>query len=266
MKTFTNPNYLRQQQYKTPYNLNARVSLHRRFSTNPYPWHHWVFDQIQAPSGARIFEIGCGPGYLWPENRERIPESWVICLADLSTGMVRTAQAALSGGRFAFLAADAQKIPMAAHQFDAVIANHMLFHIPDLPAALAGIRRILNRGGKPYASAVGFRNLFEIWEWAAEALPERKSIMLAREAVVGFSLENGEEQLSRYFSNVELIRYSDSLVIDQVRPVVDFVVSSPYTGDLSSDELRRYKSFLEAELKAKGALKVTKDAGIFVAE
>lgn len=266
MKTFTDPEYLRRQQYKTADNLNKRASLHVRFSTNPYPWHRWVFDQIRAPAGARIFEIGCGPGYLWAENRERIPESWSVCLADLSTGMVETARTALGGGRFAFLAADAQRIPMPAYRFDAVIANHMLFHIPDLPAALAGIRRILKRGGKLYASAVGFRNLFEIWEWAAEALPERKGIPLAREAVAGFSLENGEEQLARYFSNVKLIRYSDSLLIDEVQPMVDFVASSPYAGDLSEDELRRYKSFLEAKLRVEKSLKVTKDTGIFVAE
>jgi hypothetical protein len=34
------------EQYKTASNLNARIRLHQRFSTNPYGWHRWVFDQI----------------------------------------------------------------------------------------------------------------------------------------------------------------------------------------------------------------------------
>lgn len=266
VKTFTNPDYLRNQQYKTADNLNKRASLHVRFRTNPYPWHRWVFDQVRELEDARILDVGCGPGYLWAENLDRIPASWLVHLIDLSFGMVKTAKKDIGEGKFSFSNGDAQRIPSASNQLDAVTANHILFHVPEIERALSEIRRVLKPGGRLYATTNGFRNLIEIWEWVAEALPARTDIMSSRESILSFSLENGEEQLSRYFSKVKLIHYPDSLVIDEVQPIVDFVVSSNMQVSLSKGELARYKIFLEKKLRAEKALKITKDTGIFVAE
>jgi hypothetical protein len=36
------------EQYRDSANLDARVQLHERFSTNRYGWHPWVFDQTSA--------------------------------------------------------------------------------------------------------------------------------------------------------------------------------------------------------------------------
>ena len=42
------------KQYQTDKNLNARIALHRNFSTNTYPWFRWVFDHYDFPADARI--------------------------------------------------------------------------------------------------------------------------------------------------------------------------------------------------------------------
>jgi ubiquinone/menaquinone biosynthesis C-methylase UbiE len=267
LKSFTDPKHLRHQQYKTPDNLNARVNLHVRFRTNPYPWHRWVFDQLLVPAKASLFEIGCGPGFLWAENRERIPSDWSIYLADLSMGMVKTARATFGGDRFAFLAADVQRISMPSSRFDAVIANHMLYHVPDPARAFSEFQRVLKPGGRLYAATNGFHNLIEIWEWVAEALPSRTDIMQSRESVLAFSLENGNQLLSKFFPTVKLNRYPDSLEINEVQPIIDFVASTNINMqvDLSEIELRQCKTFLDEKLSTEKVLKVTKDVGIFVA-
>ena len=41
--------YLRDRQYKDASSLNDRIQLHVRFSTNPYGWMPWVFDQLRLP-------------------------------------------------------------------------------------------------------------------------------------------------------------------------------------------------------------------------
>ena len=71
--SFTDQAYLREEQYRDDANLRARLDLHRRFSTNPQPWHRWVFDQLDLPDEADILEVGCGPGELWLQNLDRIP-------------------------------------------------------------------------------------------------------------------------------------------------------------------------------------------------
>ena len=82
------------RQYHDDSNLNARSALHERFSTNPYGWHRWVFDHLTTlPVQMCILELGCGPGYLWDANRDRIPAGWDLTLTDFSAGMVDSGSA-----------------------------------------------------------------------------------------------------------------------------------------------------------------------------
>src|SRR5690606_3766870 len=83
------------EQYKTPRNLNARIQLHKRFSTNPYPWPKWVFDQLRLAPGMQVLEIGGGPGGLWQENRDRLLPRINITFTDQSPGMIAQAIATL---------------------------------------------------------------------------------------------------------------------------------------------------------------------------
>jgi hypothetical protein len=81
---FTDRSFLLERQYRTAQNLNARIELHERFSTNPEPFPRWVFDRLRLPSEADILEVGCGNGNLWAANRGRIPAGWRLTLTDIS--------------------------------------------------------------------------------------------------------------------------------------------------------------------------------------
>ncbi|MBN2548278.1 MAG: methyltransferase domain-containing protein, partial [Anaerolineales bacterium] len=113
MPMISDQRYLSESQYKTPANLQARIILHQRFSTNPYPWQRWVFEQLELQPGMRLLEVGCGPGDLWRENLDRLPPGMRITLGDLSTGMAAAARAAVDGQpAFSFIGVDAQHIPL----------------------------------------------------------------------------------------------------------------------------------------------------------
>ena len=144
-------------QYRTASKLNARVLLHERFSTNKYGWHRWAFDRMECPAESRILELGCGTGLLWSKNRARIPAGWDLTLSDFSPGMLRQAREGIGGARskLRFMRIDAQAIPFGDGRFDAVVANQMLYHVPDLPRALGEIRRVLKEGGTLYAGTGG---------------------------------------------------------------------------------------------------------------
>ncbi len=57
--------------------------------------------------------------------------------------------------RVQFKEIDAQSIPFEDETFDAVIANHMLYHVPDRPKAIAEIKRVLKPGGRLIATTIG---------------------------------------------------------------------------------------------------------------
>ncbi len=114
MSKLTDQQYLKTDQYKDSSNLDARATIHQRFSTNPYGWFNWVFDKLLVlPEDASILELGCGHGLLWKENVSRIPAGWNITLSDLSPGMLDAAwrNLVVTGRTFQFKEIDAQSIP-----------------------------------------------------------------------------------------------------------------------------------------------------------
>ena len=264
MSKFTDQEYLKTDQYKDSSNLDARVEIHKRFSTNPYGWFNWVFDALlKLPADAKILELGCGPAHMWRECSSRIPAGWDITLSDLSSGMVDAAwrNLVVTGRNFKFKEIDAQSIPFEDETFDAVIANFMLYHVPDRPKAIAEIKRVLKPGGHLIAATVGDHHLQEMMEvlrkvhisktWESYANP--------------FTLESGLEQLKPFFPNVTMSRYEDNLHVTEIEPMMAYVRSSLRAADLSEDELAKVRVDLENDLKEKGKIFITKDSGLFEA-
>jgi SAM-dependent methyltransferase len=264
MSKFNDPQYLKSDQYRDATNLDARVVIHQRFSTNPYGWFKWVFDiLLKLPENARILELGCGHGLLWKENADRIPAGWKLTLSDLSPGMLDASwrNLVVTGRSFQFKEIDAQSIPFEDETFDAVVANHMLYHVPDRPKAIAEMKRVLKAGGRLIATTVGENHMKEMNSWLIRVSGGQLSGMYS----LPFVLENGGEQLGEFFDSVSLFRYQDSLEVREVEPVIAYIRSGIAASDLLEDELAGVRTDLEKELKEKGRIRISKDSGLFEA-
>ena len=250
------------KQYRDASNLNKRVQLHDLFSVNHYGWQRWVFDQLDLAPRSRILELGCGPGHLWLENLTRISDGWEITLSDLSAGMVEQARQNLAGkGPFQFKVINTQSIPGEEEQFEAVIANHMLYHVPDRPAALREIRRVLKPGGHFHASTVGERHLVEIRDLIVQFDPA-----LAAWGCVSasFTLENGLAQLAPWFGGIQLTRYGDALEVTEAAPLVDYILSG-WAQPILEGRRAAFSDFITHALEeGGGSLHVSKDSGLFM--
>jgi SAM-dependent methyltransferase len=250
-----------EQQYKGSSNLGARISLHQRFSVNQYGWQPWVFDHFNLPAGCRILELGCGPGTLWLDNLPRIPAGWEITLSDFSTGMLEVARQNLSSHRqFLYKVIDAQSIPIEDGYFDAVIANHMLYHIPNRLAALAEIRRVLKPAGRLYASTCGDQHLIELAGLVGRFNHEVSSWGMDTNS---FTLENGIAQLSSFFTEIKLYHYENCLEVTEAAPLVDYILSG--RPRIQPERQSEFKEFVARELEAQGgSFHVSIDSGLFV--
>jgi SAM-dependent methyltransferase len=259
MSLFTDRDYLLSDQYKNASNLDARIQLHRRFSTNPYGWTLWVFEHLQLGAQARILDVGCGPGSLWDDDRLSIPPGWEITLADFSAGMIHEARDKLRQ-RFAYAVGDAQAIPIKGETFDAVIANFMLYHVPDRPRAFVEIYRVLKPGGRLFAATNGRDHMRELRELIGAVDPEAEMAAAGSQ----FGLENGGEQLTQFFADVTLHRYEDGLVVTEVEPLVAYVLSSRRSALIDKDP-QALARLIERKMEAEGAIYITKASGLFEA-
>jgi ubiquinone/menaquinone biosynthesis C-methylase UbiE len=254
--------YLREKQYKDSSNLKARIAIHERFSQNKANWHRWVFDHIQAPPQAKVLELGSGPAQLWTNNQDRLPDDWQVILSDFSAGMVQEEQQKFdSYPNFTFQVIDAQKIPFPDATFDIVIANHMLYHVPNLSKALAEISRVLKPAGHLYAATNGKNHIHEIDELLQEFIPDQDRWGLSNENF--FTLENGEAYLSPYFSAVKLHNFEDALHITETEPLIGYILSGRASEKLSEEQVAKLRQHIQKEIDEKGVYYVTKATGLF---
>lgn len=263
MKKLSDSNYLQEHQYKDPTKLNARIRLHRQFSTNTYSWFHWVFDHLELPPECRLLELGCGPGDLWVENAHRLPQGWEITLSDFSQGMLEHARKNTLplAHQFNLEIIDAQEIPYPAYSFDAVIANHMFYHVSDRKEALEEIQCVLKPGGRAYFATVGERHMAELPALVAKFDPRLATQHQAER--VDFTLENGTAQLKEWFSGLKLHRQENALLVTEINPLVDYVLSSLKLG-LQEERRGEFADFLAKEMAGSdGVIFINKENGMF---
>jgi ubiquinone/menaquinone biosynthesis C-methylase UbiE len=231
----------------------------------------WVFDQMDLPGEGHVLEIGAGPGTLWDANRSRLYGSRSIALTDASMGMVRTARRVLDpltddNAHFTFGVVDAQSLPFPNANFDVVIANHMLYHVPQRHRAVREIARVLRTGGTLYATTVGETHMHEMWRLLRPAVPD----IMARVRSVsrGFTLENGAALLHEAFTEVERRDFEDALAITEAAPVLAYLDSTVTMMNVALAEVQwqRLADAIAARIQKEGVFYVKKASGLFLAQ
>jgi SAM-dependent methyltransferase len=261
MPDISDRDYLKNQQYRKPDNLTARINLHACFSTTPVPWMEWSYERIGLQAGCRVLDVGGGPGNLWLENLERLPVNVRIVHSDLSYGMGEQARKGLGlDERFSFINADAQDLPFPADSFERLTANHMLYHVPDLRRTVLELRRVLRSGGRLVAATNGATHLEEMYALMrlagadVDENPHQK---------FPFRLEDGAEVLRQAFEHVELERFADSLWVTERQPLVDAIQS--FLFRLDPARLPWLDDVIDERIARDGGIHIQKSVGIFTA-
>ena len=112
------------------------------------------FDRLGVRQGARLLDLGSGPGR---HAFEAFRRGVHVTCADLSQADLRRAASTLqamteageapAGASFAIVQADARSLPFPENCFDHVVAAEVLEHIPADEEAIIEIARVLRPGG-----------------------------------------------------------------------------------------------------------------------
>jgi SAM-dependent methyltransferase len=131
----------------------------------------------------RVLDAGCGEG--WIASTIAAPE--VVCI-DQSGAAVEATRARGLDARVA----DIEALPFADGEFDAVMCNNVLYHVPDRQRALAELARVLRSGGR-FVGIYGFADhLQELWDTIGDPWDPDD-----------FGCSNGPAELERHFARVE---------------------------------------------------------------
>ena len=221
---------------------------------------NWIAEHLRIAPGASVLELGCGTGTLWRGRDALVSACSRLVLTDLSEGMLQKTRETLKAfSSIEYKAVDIRQIPFADRSFDVVIANMMLYHVPDLHQGLKEVRRVLKDGGTFCCATYGENGILE----NLCRLLGRPD--LADQANHSFTLQNGAGHLLRHFGSVERFDYPDSLAVTDVNDLADYLYSLSGMADLRGLPREQVVSALEANMSG-GVLRVPKEYGMFAAK
>ena len=248
-----------ERQYRTAEKLNTRISIHSRYSTNKQGFGNWITSHYRIRDGMSVLELGCGTGEMWAGREEMISRCGRLVLSDLSEGMLDKAKETLRGQKgIEYRRIDIQDIPFEDRTFDAVIANMMLYHVPDLQRGLREVKRVLKQEGTFYCATYGQNGMME---YIYSLFPDTCG---RHRANSNFTLQNGEDQLKAVFSEAERFMYEDSLEVTHAEDLVEYIYSLTGMTDLQRLPRDEVKAVLEKNMQD-GVLHVPKEYGMFIA-
>lgn len=257
MSTINNKEVVKEQ-YKNAANLNTRISIHSKYSTNKQGFGNWIVAKYDIKDKMRVLELGCGTGVMWKDHMELINNVSELVLTDFSAGMLQSAKEMLGENKkLSYNVVDIQNIPYEDNSFDIVIANMMLHHIPQIHEGLAEVRRVLKQNGIFYCATYGENGIVE---YISSLL---KQYNVEGRQNKNFTLQNGKEILSKHFQSVVRYDYEDALEVTDIDDMADYVYSLSSMSNISNIYRNELKQILENNM-VNGILHVPKEYGMFI--
>ena len=253
-----NDNKIVKEQYKNASNLNTRISIHSKYSVNKQGFGNWIVSNYAIKAGIRILELGCGTGDMWKEHLKLLDNVSELVLSDFSEGMLCSAKEMLGdNANISYKVIDIQDIPFEDDSFDIVIANMMLYHVPEIDKGLAEVRRVLKKEGTFYCATYGVNGIVE---YISGLL---KGYNVEGKLNKNFTLQNGEQILAKQFADIVRLDYEDALEVTDIDDMVDYIYSLSSMSNISTVERAELKEILEKN-RINGVLHVPKEYGMFV--
>jgi ubiquinone/menaquinone biosynthesis C-methylase UbiE len=146
-------------QYRTADLLRIRADMHRLYTEDPVDLDVECASLLGLRDGEAHLDVGCGPGVFLRYLRAHGPAGRLAGV-DQSAGMI----AAASAPGIEWYVGEADALPFPDGAFASVSARHMLYRVPDIPAALREFARVAVPGGTVLAATNGAGNLPRIPE------------------------------------------------------------------------------------------------------
>lgn len=267
---FTDPTYLAEQ-YGDAERLRIRHETHARYSENRGHYFDWLLGHLETRPDLILLDVGCGHGAQHVRLRQ---QRMHIIGVDRSQGMLSEAheQARSLRLQVCLCRGDATTLPLEDGSVDRVMANHMLYHVPDPISALTEMRRVLKRGGRivigTNAADSGLR-LVALHDELARHLGYQTTPMVYDSFNLGHL-----PLVQEVFPEAQLKMRSDAFVFPDVPSAIRYYASAlldhveprPPDDSHRRDLLQLIVPEIQKIIDTEGAFRVPKNAGCFVAE
>lgn len=250
--------------------LRLRQDIHEHYTVPPVDFPSWVLNRVQWRGDESVLDVGAGPGYYVEPLRALAPASRYTGV-DVFDGMLARNPAR------SLVLAEALALPFRSGAFDVVMANHMLYHVHDVDAAIGEMKRVLEPGGLLITATSSVNTMPELMALFRRAVlllsnPGAATALSLTPVHATYTLENGARHLARHFFAVVRYDLPQLMVFDEAGPALSYFATwRTMREPLLPAEVRwddvmtLMREQITRVLDAMGELVVNKLSGVLVA-
>lgn len=230
----------------------------------------WILDRLSPVPGESLVDVGAGKGSYHGLLLERGVR--LILAIDSSPAMVTVAQrqANESGYPVVAIEATAERLPVPDASYDLGMANYVLFHVDDIPAALRELRRVLKPSGRAVLSSPTRDSAARLHAIHCGAAAQLGYQPVGR--VIERFNENHMDVVRDVFPRAKALVREDALVFPSAEAVlryyatgmVDAIADPPADGSHRSKLLPLVFDEVEAVIAREGVFRDPKSTNCFV--
>jgi SAM-dependent methyltransferase len=264
----TGRRFLTRSAYADDRNLRSRQAIFAYADAPADP--RWRTSHVRWDGTQVVADVGCGNGV---DLRQLVPDGRCrhAIGVDVSAGMLRSLANLRGSDRLTLIQADVQQLPLADASVDVALAMHMLYHVPDIGAAVRELRRIVKPGGTVLASTNSAGTPAEIHEVLNAAVSAQLGTAIAPMPALSFTIQTGGAALGAVFSQVTLHSHDVPLSFPDAEPVVRYLASvrepimanieEPFDFDAVLAEIATRVNHV---IRTQGLFRTTFRSGVFV--
>lgn len=254
--------YLKNQQYGTTKNLQARINIHQRFGQAETSFHGYIGAHLPIDGPVNVLEAGSGTGIFWKENLSRLPQGSKLIVTDFSAAMVEKLAETFTEDFVSCELADIEKLQYPDDTFDVVNAHHVIYHASDKDKAFSEILRVLKPGGYVSITTNSERHMRKVYDIGRELDPAFPTDRI----IDSFTEEVADEMLPKYFSKIDKHIQVDSLRVDDLQFLIEYVASgvTPRSMEVQDDFYDRYAAIAKAEMDETGYFEIPKRSPLYI--
>lgn len=251
-----NKAYLKKSQYKNAKNLSARFALYD-FAYPEFNFYTESLKSLKLKGKEKILEVGCGDGKVLV-NLKKKGHIGTMVGTDLSKGMFKDSQKICKKEKLLidYVEASAEKLPFKDSSFDIILAYFMIYHMPDIDAALEEWKRILKPNGKLLVAIGSMKNLSNRKKLT---LPMQEEFKITKKRFIdSISFESAPKILKKHFSikAKKLVKYNlripdDTFIVDAIESTKEFYEPKVKDGIWKSC-MNDIKKKVRSEINSKG--------------
>lgn len=211
------------QQYQTTDPLRTRIETHQRYSERQIDLNAECRAALGLTGGESLLDVGCGPGD-WPCYLRQHGHTGRLAGLDQSAAMIRAATEASEGLGIAWFTGEADALPFPDAYASIISARHMLYHVPDIPAALREFARVVGPGGRVFATTNSKRDMPHITEME-RALTTHFGLLDVARTNEPFNTANAKPILEAIYPQVDEMILSNAFLFTTPEPIVAYIMS-----------------------------------------